>query len=132
MEKVACSIIAGIVTTAIYLLGGADIALQCLVTAIALDYVSGILKAFNTKTLSSKIGFTGLMRKLGILVLVMLSVLIDRITGGTGAIRTLVIYYFVANEGLSIIENIGQAGLPIPAVIKRALKALKDQANEKG
>lgn len=132
MEKVACSIIAGIVTTAIYLLGGADIALQCLVTAIALDYVSGILKAFNTKTLSSKIGFSGLMRKLGILVLVMLSVLIDRISGGTGAIRTLVIYYFVANEGLSIIENIGQAGLPIPAVIKRALKALKDQANEKG
>ena len=61
----------------------------------------------------------------------MLSVLIDRVTGGTGAVRTLVIYYFVANEGLSIIENLGQAGLPIPTVIKRALRSLRDQSNEK-
>lgn len=131
MKEAICSVGAVVVTTVVYLLGGADVALQCLVTAIALDYVSGVIKAFNAKTLSSRIGFTGILRKLGILLLVMLSVLIDRVTGGTGAVRTLVIYYFVANEGLSIIENLGQAGLPIPAVIKKALRSLRDQSNEK-
>ena len=127
MKETLCSIGAVIITTVVYLLGGADVALQCLVTAIALDYVSGIIRAFNSKTLSSRIGFTGILKKVGILLLVMLSVLIDRVTGGTGAIRTLVIYYFVANEGLSIIENLGQAGLPIPAIIAKALKILKDK-----
>lgn len=131
MKETLCSIGAVIITTVVYLLGGADVALQCLVTAIALDYISGIIRAFNSKTLSSRIGFTGILKKLGILLLVMLSVLIDRVTGGTGAVRTLVIYYFVANEGLSIIENLGQAGLPIPAVIRRALRSLRDQSNEK-
>lgn len=131
MDKALCSVVASVITAIIYLLGGVDVALQCLVTAIALDYVSGIIKAFNSKTLSSRIGFAGIIRKIGILILVMLSVLIDKITGGSGAIRTLVVYYFVANEGLSIIENLGQAGLPIPAVIRRALKTLKDQGNQK-
>ena len=51
----------------------------------------------------------------------------DRVTGETGAVRTLVIYYFVANEGLSIIENLGQAGIPIPNSIKQALKVLKKE-----
>lgn len=56
----------------------------------------------------------------------MIGVLVDRVTGNSGAVRTLVIYYFVANEGLSILENLGQAGVPIPNVIKKALKALKN------
>ena len=123
---------ASVGTVFIYLLGGFDIALQCLLIAIAIDYISGLIKAYNTKQLSSKIGFKGILKKVGILLIVMLAVLVDRVTGNTGAIRTLVIYYFVANEGLSILENLGQAGLPIPKVIKNALKVLKDQANVKG
>ena len=122
MKEIICTILAGISTVFIYLVGGIDVALECLLIAIILDYISGLIKAFNTKQLSSKIGFKGI---------VMVSVLVDRITGETGAIRTLVIYYFVANEGLSIIENLGQAGLPIPKAIKNALKALKEQSNEK-
>ena len=62
----------------------------------------------------------------------MLAVIIDHITLDSGAIRTLVIYYFVANEGLSIVENMAQAGLPVPKVIKNALKSLKDLGNDKG
>lgn len=112
----------------IYLLGGWDIALQCLVIVIALDYISGVTRAYVTKTLSSKIGFQGLIKKIGLLVIVMLGTLIDRVTGNTGAIRTLVIYYFVANEGLSILENLGQAGVPIPPAIKKALKALRKES----
>lgn len=124
-------VFASVGTVFIYLLGGFDVALQCLLIAIAIDYISGLIKAYNTKQLSSKIGFKGILKKVGILLIVMLAVLVDRVTGETGAIRTLVIYYFVANEGLSILENLGQAGLPIPKVIKNALKVLKEQSNGK-
>ena len=87
-----------------------------------------MIKAFHTKTLSSKIGFQGILKKVGILLIVMLGVLVDRVTGNTGAVRTLVIYYFVANEGLSVLENLGQCGVPIPASIKKALKALNKES----
>ena len=131
MKEIICTILAGFSTAFIYLVGGIDVAIQCLLIAIIIDYISGLIKAFNTKQLSSKIGFKGILKKVGVLLIVMLAVLIDRVTGETGAIRTLVIYYFVANEGLSIIENLGHAGLPIPKAIKNALKALKGQSNEK-
>lgn len=127
MKEIICSITSGIVTGFIYLLGGMDVALSCLLIAIVLDYISGIIKAFVLKELSSKIGFKGILKKVGILFIVMLAVLVDRATGETGAIRTLVIYYFVANEGLSIIENLGQAGVPIPESIKKSLKAMKKE-----
>lgn len=127
MKESICGVLAGIGTLFIYLLGGLDVAMQCLLIAIVLDYLSGLIKAYNSKVLSSKIGFRGILKKLGILFLVMLAVVIDRVTGESGAIRTLVIYYFVANEGLSIVENLGEAGLPIPKVLKNALKILKKE-----
>lgn len=130
MKDIICSILAGIGTGLVYLWGGFDVAMQCLLIAIALDYVSGIIKAFVLKQLSSTVGFKGILKKVGILVVVALAVLIDRVTGESGAIRTLVIYYFVANEGLSIIENAGKAGLPIPHSIKEALQALKKQGDK--
>lgn len=132
MKDIICSILAGIGTGLVYLWGGFDVAMQCLLIAIALDYVSGIIKAFVLKQLSSTVGFRGILKKVGILVVVALAVLIDRVTGESGAIRTLVIYYFVANEGLSIIENAGKAGLPIPHSIKEALEALKRQGDKDG
>ena len=130
MKELFCSILAGIGTGLVYLWGGFDVAMQCLLIAIVLDYISGIIKAFVLKQLSSSISFKGILKKFGVLVVVALAVLIDRVTGESGAIRTLVIYYFVANEGLSIIENMGLAGLPIPKSIKEALKALKKQGDD--
>lgn len=129
MKEVIQSILAVISTGLIYLLGGFDIALSCLLLAIVLDYISGMFKAFITKQVSSKVGFKGILKKVAILLVVMLAVLVDKVTGETGAIRTLVIYYFVANEGLSILENLGQADVPIPQSIKKALKALKKESN---
>lgn len=129
-EDIFCAVIASFGTFLIYLFGGFDVAMQSLLIAIALDYVSGLIKAYNNKVLSSRIGFRGIVKKLGILVLVMIAVVVDRITGESGAIRTLIIYYFVANEGLSIIENLGEAGLPIPKVLKNALKNLKKENNK--
>ena len=130
MKETLCIILGSITTALVYLLGGFDVALQCLLIAIVLDYISGIIKAFTGKVLSSRIGFRGIIKKLGILILVMVGVLVDRVSGNTGAIRTLVIYYFVANEGLSIVENLGQAGLPIPSSLKSALKVIRKESND--
>lgn len=131
MKEFICAAIAGLGTFLTFIFGDWDVALQCLVIAIAIDYISGIIKAFINKDLSSKIGLKGLLKKVGVLLIVALATLIDRITGESGAVRTLVIYYFVANEGLSVVENLGEAGLPIPDVIKKALKSLKSQSKEK-
>ena len=126
MKEIICALLSTLGTAFIYLLGGCDVALYCLITAILLDYVSGLIKAYYTKTLSSKIGIKGIFKKIGILVLVMVSVIVDRVTGNTGAVRTLIIYYFVANEGLSIVENLAVTNIPIPNFLKKALKNLKD------
>lgn len=125
MKCLTCILLAGIDTFLFYALGGWDIALQCLLLAIALDYISGLIKAYYTKTLSSKQGFKGILKKIGYLILVSVAVIVDRVAGNTGAIRSLVIYYFVANEGLSVIENLAVTNIPIPAFLKNALKVLK-------
>ena len=128
MEKTTITLATAEVCTILYFLFGEfDIALQCLLVFIVLDYISGLIKAFCTKTLSSKIGFKGIVKKVGILAIVALSVSLDRLGGNTGAIRTLVIYYFVANEGLSVLENLAEAGIPIPKSIKKALKNIKKE-----
>ena len=131
MKEFICAAIAGLGTFLSFVFGDWDVALQCLIIAIAIDYISGIIKAFINKELSSKIGVKGLLKKVGVLLIVALATLIDKITGETGMVRTLVIYYFVANEGLSVIENLGEAGLPIPDVIKKALKSLKNESKGK-
>ena len=128
MEKTTITLATAEVCTILYFIFGEfDIALQCLLVFIALDYISGLIKAYCTKTLSSKIGFKGIVKKVGILAIVALSVSLDRLSGNTGAIRTLVIYYFVANEGLSVLENLAEAGIPIPKSIKKALKNIKKE-----
>lgn len=129
MNEWISTIFSVIATTFIWLVGGFDVALSCLLVAIVIDYISGLIKAYNTKTLSSSIGFRGILKKVGILLIVMLSVIVDRITIDNGGVRTLVIYYFVANEGLSVIENLAQAGLPVPKQLKNALKVIKKGNN---
>lgn len=127
MDKIISVIFANVATVFIYLFEGIDVALICLLIAIVLDYISGLIKAYITKSLSSSIGFKGILKKVAVLIIVMLAVLVDRVTVNNGGIRTLVIYYFVANEGLSILENLAIAGLPIPKKLKDALKVLKKE-----
>ncbi len=118
-------------TMLVYFLGGWDIALQLLVTVVVLDYITGILKAIYNKKVNSTISFKGIVKKIGYFILVALAVLLDNITGGTGAIRTLVIYFFVANEGISIVENWGGMGLPLPQKVIDTLEQLKSDNNPK-
>ena len=131
MKNLILGGVSAVLSFFIYLLGGLDIALECLLIAIVVDYISGMIKAYTTKTLSSRIGYKGILKKVGIIAIVTLSVLLDRITGEHGAIRTLVIYYFVANEGLSILENLAAAGVPVPEVISNTLQNLKNKKEGK-
>ena len=91
-------------------------------------------KQIINKRLNSIIGAKGIIKKVGYLIIIALSFLLDGIVGDTGAIRNLVVYFFVANEGISIIENWGAMGLPLPAKILEVLEQLKHESggNEDG
>ena len=120
------SFITGTLTTwLVYFLGGWDVALQVLIVIVILDYVSGLCNAMYNKKLSSAIGLKGIIKKVGYFVIVALSVILDKILGNSGALRTLVIYFFVANEGISILENWGGMGLPLPKKLFDVLEQLK-------
>ncbi len=118
-------------TGCVYIFGGLDVALQCFLIAIVLDYITGLCKAYVTKKLNSKIGLKGIIKKVGLLCLVALAVILDRICGETGLIRTMILYYLVANEGLSIIENLGEMDIIVPQFLKDKLEQLKDKGSEK-
>lgn len=113
-------------TTLVYFLGGWDVALQTLLVVIVLDYLTGICKAIYNKKINSTVGLKGIIKKVGYLIIVAVAVILDHIAGETGAIRTLVIYFFVANEGISILENWGAMGLPLPKKIIEILEQLKN------
>ena len=124
-------LIAGIGTFLTWLFGAWDIALMVLVCFMVLDYLTGLIKAYLTKKLSSNVGLHGIARKSVILIVLIMSVMLDRIlNSGTWVFRTLVCYFYIANEGLSILENCSVIGLPIPQKIQEALEQLKNRENE--
>lgn len=126
MKNVIKDVLSIILTSLIYLLGGWDISLKCLIIVVILDYITGILSAIYNKKLDSKIGLKGILKKFGYLCIIALSVIIDEIVGETGVIRTLVIYFFVANDGISIIENMGEMNVPLPKKLIEVLNQLKE------
>ena len=119
-----------ILTTFVYLVGGIDIAMKSLLIVIVIDYVTGVISAIYNKKLNSNIGLKGILKKFSYLIIVSLSVILDRIVGDTGAIRTLVIYFFVANDGISIVENIGKMGVPLPKKLTEVLEQLRSKGDE--
>lgn len=120
-------ILSALLTFTIYILGGFDIALKSLIVVIVIDYITGVASAFYNKKLSSKVGFKGIIKKFCYLCIVALSVVIDNLIGQHGVIRTLVIYFFVANDGLSIIENMSEMGVKLPPKLKDSLEKIKEQ-----
>ena len=123
------SIFIGIIgATATWLLGTWDIALMTLVTFIVLDYILGMLKGWILKKWSSSTGLIGIARKGVIFAVLIVAVYLDRlISNGTWVFRTLVCYFYIANEGLSILENCSQIGIKVPVQIQNALEQLKDK-----
>ncbi|NCB63223.1 MAG: holin [Clostridia bacterium] len=136
MKDVVLATLAGIGSVLANLLGGWDVALQVLVFFMAADYLTGIVVAAVFKkspkseggALESHAGFKGLCRKGGILLLVFVAAKLDELTGAA-YIRTAVCLFFVANEGLSILENLGLMGVPLPVFLKNMLEAMRDKAD---
>lgn len=118
------SVFATIGTLLAQALGGWDLALGVLVAIIVLDYITGVLIAILDKTLDSNIGFRGLCKKMMIFALVYLAVLVDKATG-TSIVRTFTIMFYIANEGISVLENAGKLGVPYPKPLKNILIQLK-------
>ena len=125
MKNFINDIVSVIFTTFVYLIGGFDIAIQSLLIVMVVDYLTGIASAIYNKELSSKIGLKGILKKFSYLCVVALSVVIDNLTGQSGLIRTLVIYFFVANDGLSIIENMAEMNVKLPQKLIDALEQIK-------
>lgn len=111
-----------------YLLGGFDISIITLCAFMLLDFITGMSASFISKKWDSEVGAVGIMKKGMIIVMVIFGVFLDRlITGDTFVFRNIITMFYVANEGLSIIENCAHIGLPIPERIRKALAQLSDE-----
>lgn len=116
-----------------YFLGGYDGLLYALVVFMVVDYITGVMCAVSDKKLSSAVGFKGICRKVLILMLVGIANLLDVQVIGTGAVlRTAVIFFYLSNEGVSLLENAAHLGLPIPEKLKAILAQLHDRAERDG
>lgn len=113
--------IGGIVAFIFLITGGQDEALRILLILIAVDYSSGIIKAYITKTANSKLGIIGILKKVMIILVIVLAYHLDTLLGSKLGIKTLTIGVFISNEGLSILENASICGVPIPEKIKNVL-----------
>ena len=114
-----------------WVLGGWDGFLYALVVFVVTDYLTGLMAAAVEKKLSSEIGFKGIFRKVLIFMLVGIGHMLDtRVIGDGSVLRTAVIFFYISNEGISIIENAGRIGLPIPQKLKAVLEQLKTKGDE--
>ena len=115
-----------------YFLGGCDVLLIALAVFVVADYITGVMCAVSDKKLSSEVGFEGICRKIIIFLLVGIAHILDVTMIATGSVlRTAVIFFYLSNEGVSLLENAAHLGLPIPEKLKDVLEQLHDRA-EKG
>jgi len=123
-----------IVTTTVggllgHFLGGFDAMLVTLITFITIDYITGVMNGILAKKLSSETGFKGIFKKIFILLMVGIATKLDLAIGIEG-IRYIVISFYIANEGISILENATLIGLPVPKKIKEVLEQIKNKESD--
>ncbi len=116
-----------------YFLGGCDGLLIALVVFTVVDYITGVMCAINDKKLSSEVGFRGICRKVLIFFLVGVANILDvQIIGTDSVLRTAIIFFYLSNEGVSLVENAAHLGLPVPEKLKAVLEQLHDRAEKGG
>lgn len=114
-----------------WFLGGMDGFLYALIAFAVIDYITGVLCAIADKTLSSEVGFKGICRKVLIFTLVGIGNIVDvYVLGETGVLRTAVIFFYLSNEGVSLLENAAHLGLPIPEKLKEVLEQLHERGGD--
>lgn len=111
-------------------MGGWDFAAQILIVLMIIDYVTGIIRSAKIGGLSSETGFRGILKKILMLCVVMVGVMIDGGMNMGGVIRAMVIWYYIANEALSIIENVGEMGVPVPRKLQQMIENLRKENDE--
>lgn len=115
-----------------WFLGGCDGLLYTLIAFVVIDYITGIMRAINDHTLSSEVGFRGICRKVLIFLLVGTANILDvNVIGSGSVLRTAVIFFYLSNEGISLLENAAHLGLPVPEKLKDVLAQLHDRTDEK-
>jgi toxin secretion/phage lysis holin len=126
--KAAFALLGGTITA---FLGGWDLALQVLVLFVVLDYLVGLVAAWTEKNLDSRVGFRGICKKVLLFVPIAICYALDQVLGQE-ILRSLAIFFYIANEGLSVIENLGRAGVPVPAALGEALEQLRKKGEGEG
>lgn len=112
-----------------YFLGGCDGLLYALIAFVVIDYLTGIMCAISDHTLSSEVGFRGICRKVLIFLLVGIANILDiHVLGNGSVLRTAVIFFYISNEGVSLLENAAHLGLPVPEKVKDVLEQLHDRS----
>lgn len=125
-KETALTAFAALGGVAAHLFGPWDALLSALLLAVVIDYLTGVATAVVQKKLSSEVGWKGLLKKAMILLIVCLAALLDRLLeGSNGAVRAAVCLFYIANEGLSILENAAMLGLPLPEALRRTLSQLQ-------
>lgn len=125
--RAACSAGAAILT---YIFGGADNWLIGLVVLVVADYISGIIAAYIRHEINSKRGLAGILKKVLMFYVVAVANVIDNATGAGGVLRSLSIGFLMANEAISVLENCGRCGVPLPKKLVMVLEQLRDNDNE--
>ena len=116
-----------------WFLGGCDGLLYALIAFVMIDYITGVMCAITDHTLSSSVGFKGICRKILIFLMVGIANILDIYVIGTGSVlRTAAIFFYLSNEGVSLLENSAHLGLPIPGAIKEVLEQLHERAEHGG
>ena len=114
-----------------YFLGGCDGLLYALIAFVVIDYITGVMYAIANHTLSSEVGFKGICRKVLIFLLVGIANILDiHVIGSGSVLRTAVIFFYISNEGVSLLENAAHLGLPVPEKIKVVLEQLHDRSTK--
>lgn len=126
------AVLAGIGGWLGWFLGGYDGLIYALAAFVIADYATGVMCAISDKKLSSGVGFQGIFKKVLIFILVGIANILDvQVIGSGSVLRTAVIFFYISNEGVSLLENAGHLGLPIPGKMKEILEQLHDR-DEKG
>jgi len=123
---------ASIATALSYFFGGFDSALLALIIFLCVDYITGVLAAVSAKELNSSTGLQGIIKKVMQLFLVGVAAIVDSLAGlGEPYLRTSIVYFLLANEGVSILENIARAGVPVPNFLLVVLQQMRGKADKK-
>ena len=130
MDNFIKVLIAGVAAIVTYLFGGWSALIKILVAFVVIDYVTGVLAAAYHGKLDSNIGLKGIAKKVFIFVIVACGHLVDNAMGIQDMVRDAAIYFYIANELLSILENAGEIGLPVPDVLKNSIDRLKSKGED--